>query len=44
MYRIQNTWLRKENPISHAIYFCKKKKLFTGNWKDVAEAPRYRIL
>jgi hypothetical protein len=44
IYRIQNILLRKENPKSHAIYFCKKKMLFTGKWKDVAEAPRYCIL
>jgi len=30
IYRIQNTWLRKENPISHAIYFCKKRSYLQG--------------
>jgi hypothetical protein len=30
IYRIQNVLLRKENPISHAIYFCKKKCYLQG--------------
>jgi hypothetical protein len=30
IYRIQNILLRKENPISHAIYFCKKKCYLQG--------------